>query len=110
MTTEEAIEIIEQHQKWRVGEDMPMIHPKKLTESLNVLLRVSKEVVRIEKAKLDERLVDVEYLIRIHTELSIDEAKDLLEFLKGTTIRYKECYGSGSIMYPKWLEFKRNQS
>lgn len=39
MTLEQAIEILEYHQKWRLGEIKEMIYPpKKLTQAIDVLL------------------------------------------------------------------------
>ena len=42
MKIEEAIEILEYHQKWRLGNEEEMLDPKKITEALDILL---KEVV-----------------------------------------------------------------
>ena len=40
MELETAIEILEYHQKWRLGEKEDMIHaPKKLTEAIDIVLR-----------------------------------------------------------------------
>ena len=39
MTTLEAIAILEVHQKWRLGNDAPMVHPKLLTKAINLILK-----------------------------------------------------------------------
>ena len=45
MELKTAIEILEYHQKWRLGEREDMIHePKKLTEALDVLLSEVKKI------------------------------------------------------------------
>jgi len=51
-------------------------------------------------------LITVEYLMMIHPELNEEQARSLKEFSNSRTIRYVECYGDGSIMYPKWKESK----
>lgn len=38
MTLPEAIAILEQYQKWRLGADTEMIHPKILTKALDLIL------------------------------------------------------------------------
>jgi hypothetical protein len=45
-------------------------------------------------------------LMRIHPELTYDEAESLMEFAKSKTIIHEECYGDGSIIYPMWEEAK----
>jgi hypothetical protein len=54
----------------------------------------------------NDSLITVEFLLKLHPELSPEEALDLKEFSNSCTIRYKECYGNGSIIYPKWKESK----
>jgi len=44
MTLCEAIETIEHHQKWRLGEDIEMIHPKIITKALNLILEEVKKI------------------------------------------------------------------
>ena len=41
-------------------------------------------------------------LMRIHPELTYNEAEDLMKFAKSKTITHEECYGDGSIIYPMW--------
>jgi len=53
-------------------------------------------------------LLSVSYLMEKHPEINESEAKKLLEFCEKHTIRYKECYGDGRIMYPKWKESNRD--
>jgi hypothetical protein len=38
MNLAEAIKTIEHYQKWRLGADIEMIHPKILTQALNLIL------------------------------------------------------------------------
>ena len=59
------------------------------------------------KVKFDNPLITEEYLMTIHPDLTFLQAGSLIEFCNGYRIRYKECYGDGSIMYPKWLEHKQ---
>ena len=47
-----------------------------------------------------------EYLQQTH-RIDIDEARLLCMFANTHTIRYKECYGDGSIIFPMWLEATR---
>jgi hypothetical protein len=71
------------------------------------------------KAELDEKfysraapmimfnecgLLTVDYVMRKHPELNEEQAKSLVQFSVKHTIRMKECYGDGSIMYPLWKE------
>ena len=48
-------------------------------------------------------LLSVPYLMDKHPEINRKQAENLLMFCKEHTIRHKECYGDGSIMYTKWL-------
>ena len=48
--------------------------------------------------------ITAEWLCNIHPELNIARAGDLKRFCTEKTIVNKECYGDGSIMYPKWKE------
>jgi hypothetical protein len=45
-------------------------------------------------------------LLRLHPEISIAEAFELLEFAEENTITYKTCYGDGSIICPLWKKEK----
>lgn len=47
-----------------------------------------------------------EYLSEMH-KIDIQEAILLVRFANSHTIRYKECYGNGSIIFPMWLSEKR---
>ena len=38
MELQEAIHILKQHNKWRVGADVAMIHSKDLTEAINIIV------------------------------------------------------------------------
>lgn len=48
--------------------------------------------------------INVEYLMSLHPELTKEDAESLKEFSNSKTIEYKECYGDGSIMYPRWKQ------
>lgn len=48
--------------------------------------------------------VDEKHLMNIHKGLTFDEATSLKEFAKSKTIKYKECYGDGRIIYPLWKD------
>lgn len=48
--------------------------------------------------------INAEYLMGLHPELNIEEAESLKEYANSHTVRYRECYGDGSIMYPQWKE------
>ena len=43
MTLSEAIKTVEHYQKWRVGADIEMIHPKILTKALDLILKEVKK-------------------------------------------------------------------
>ena len=47
-------------------------------------------------------LISAEYLKGLHPELTLKECESLKAFSNNKTIAHKECYGDGSIMYPKW--------
>ncbi len=72
----------------------------------NVIVDCSGDITVIKVSKVNPNLLDeflsVEYLIKKHPTLSHELAENLLEFCKINTIRYKVCYGDGSIMFPKW--------
>jgi len=48
--------------------------------------------------------ISTDYLMGLHPELNIEEADSLKEYANSHTISYRECYGDGSIIYPKWKE------
>lgn len=43
MTTEEALVILIDHQRWRRGADIPMLEPKEIGEALDVAINVLKQ-------------------------------------------------------------------
>jgi len=43
MDLKEAIKILEHFQKWRVGSDIEMIHPKVLTKAIDLILKEVKK-------------------------------------------------------------------
>lgn len=46
MTLQEAIKIVESHQKWRLGAEIEMIEPKLLTAALDLVIQAAKELVK----------------------------------------------------------------
>ena len=38
MTLQEAISVLTIHQQWRMGEEIPMLEPKRITEAINIIL------------------------------------------------------------------------
>jgi len=78
------------------------------------ILRIERYIKRIFiedelPIQIDKSLfISTEYLIELHPELSKEEAESLYKFSRTQTIRRKECYGDGSIIYPKWKEYKNN--
>lgn len=46
--------------------------------------------------------ISTDYLMGLHPELNRKEAESLKEYANSNTIRYRECYGDGSIIYPRW--------
>lgn len=61
-----------------------------------------------EKADSDDPLITAGWLCMKHPELLFESAVKLMEFCNHHTIRLKECYGDGEIMYPKWKESLKN--
>jgi len=49
-----------------------------------------------------------EWLMEIHHGLTKDEAHLLWMFCHVHTIRFKECYGDGQIMFPLWCNIMDN--
>ena len=64
---------------------------------------------RIERPDESSLFISVEYLMELHPELTKQAAKELKEFASDLTIDYKDCYGKGEIVYPKWLEIERSK-
>lgn len=38
MTTQEALRLLEYHNRWRKGADIPMVNPKVLSEAIDVII------------------------------------------------------------------------
>ena len=104
MTTEKAIDITEQYAQVMYKE---VYVPSDLKEALRIVLAFAKHESIRPKSIDSGLLVDVEYLMEVHPELSIQEAQELFTFLFDSTIRFKTCYGNGEIMYPRWIESKQ---
>jgi hypothetical protein len=50
--------------------------------------------------------ISAEWLMSMHPELKPEDAEAYRSFCQGSTIVYRECYGDGSIMWPRWMAFK----
>jgi len=46
MELQEAINILERHNKWRLGAEIPMMQPKQITEAINVVLKYVKKTMK----------------------------------------------------------------
>lgn len=57
---------------------------------------------------VSDLFISAEYLRELHPELTPNESESLNQFCNDNTIRYKECYGRGGIMYPKWKEINKH--
>lgn len=45
MTIEEAIMLLEHHNKWRKGADIPMVQPKALSEAIDLVVETYRKKV-----------------------------------------------------------------
>ena len=43
MEIQKALELLEYHNKWRKGADVPMVHPKDLSEAIDTIVLKYKE-------------------------------------------------------------------
>lgn len=75
MKLTEALNIIRHHQLWRLGDEITMLHPKVITEAINVILAHHK-VDRYTKheflnaAELGEvSLIDARHIVRLLDEV-----------------------------------------
>ena len=67
MELQTAIEILEYHQKWRLGQREDMIHePQKLTEALNIVLSEVKKTETLNKNKMSNHVLDINTIL--HTK------------------------------------------
>jgi hypothetical protein len=66
----------------------------------------AKQIVR-EYEERSDKLLTIKHLMEIHPELTKEEAGKLFIFCSEHTIFYKECYGDGSIMMPKFKALKK---
>ena len=79
-------------------------------EAKELLTQVEEEITKHIKDQLkngvlhsvSDLFINTEYLMELHPELNKEEAESLKEYAASRTIEYKECYGDGSIIYPKW--------
>ena len=46
--------------------------------------------------------ITAEWLMQQHPQLSPEQAEQYRLFCAGRTIRHRNCYGHGQIMWPKW--------
>jgi len=52
--------------------------------------------------------ISVDYLMGLHPELNRQEAKSLKDFANKKTIKLRDCYNDGSIIYPQWKEYYKS--
>ena len=50
--------------------------------------------------------ITADWLRERHPELSSEEAEEYRVFCRSHTIVFRECYGDGQIMWPKWVALK----
>ena len=67
-------------------------------------IKTRREAVKelLDLHSVSDLFINAEYLMELHPELNKEEAESLKEYAASRTIEYKECYGDGSIIYPKW--------
>jgi hypothetical protein len=80
MTLQEAIDILKIHQQWRLGADIEMLEPKKISEAINVIIlqftqqEISdEEALRLAKEINKQPMTFVPYEI---TDEEIEKADD----------------------------------
>ena len=67
MELQTAIEILEYHQKWRLGKREDMIYtPQKITEALNIVLSEVKKMETLNKNKMSNHVLDINTIL--HTK------------------------------------------
>ena len=47
MTLPEAIQALTTHQEWRMGAEMPMLHPKEISEAMYIVLAAARAYERM---------------------------------------------------------------
>lgn len=77
MTYKEAIQLLKHHQEWRLGAKIDQLHPKKVTQAIDVVLeyiaedRYTKQEF-LNAAKLGEvSMIDAKHLVSL-----LDEARE----------------------------------
>ena len=63
---------------------------------------IRSELIKKRDIQLLNDLITVDYLLRVHPEITTIEAMSLLVFSKSKTIKLQGCYGDGSIIFPLW--------
>ena len=67
MELQTAIEILEYHQKWRLGQREDMIYePQKLTEAMDIVLSEVKKMETLNKSKMSNHVLDINTIL--HTK------------------------------------------
>ena len=67
MELQTAIEILEYHQEWRLGQREDMIYePQKITEALNIVLSEVKKMETLNKNKMSNHVLDINTIL--HTK------------------------------------------
>lgn len=105
MELERIIEILEKHQEWRRDQNVP---PKTEMQSpIEIGTAIDYALIELKKLPIPSvsgMFISADYLMGLHSELNREEAESLKEYANSNTIRYRECYGDGSIIYPRWKE------
>ena len=85
-------------------------YPLYVNPEMKVNLTVSQlcELVEEWENETDDDKISVEFLMSKHN-LPKKQAESLLNFCHEHTIRYKQCYGEGQIMFPKWINNLTNK-
>ncbi len=80
-------------------------------ECFRKIQRHAEHVARtaLDPAPGDPDEITAAWLLEKHPESfrNLEEAEVYRQFCAAHTITWKGCYGSGSIMWPKWMELQR---
>lgn len=95
MNIQQAIELLTNHQKWRLGnDDIPMQIPSEITEALNVLLEYNTSALELLS----------KYITSSQTEISDDEIEKCIG--DGMHDFYKGGFFEGAKWYREQLKKK----
>lgn len=71
-------------------------------------MRHNIDVGKIEFEMWPKDMITPQWLMQQHHGLTMDEAQLLWLFCVIHTIRFKECYGEGQVMFPLWCNIMDN--